>query len=242
MFRILKQKEAATYYEKYYPKLMKLWESAQYYDPRSELLIKLGTGRWKNKKILDVGCGTGKVLKDAKIIENNRVYGIDISRPFLEKARRKGIITMRFDINKKDRFPYPEKSFDCIVLLDVLEHIYYPRRLIKNCSAALKRGGTLILTLSKRIGGEFSVNKAKSMEMQLKKVYAGNVPDEARRFVDFNFMTTKELKRILSAEGLRIVRMHGYNWKWNTLSSAEKQKLWKNPMRSKNVLYVIKKS
>jgi len=70
-------------------------------------------------RILDVGCGSGTL----NLLKSKKVYlaGTDLSEKALEKALIAGydevVLCDSFDI------PYPDKSFDYIVSLDVLGHI-----------------------------------------------------------------------------------------------------------------------
>ncbi len=96
------------------------------------------------KKILDVGCGDG--FFDELLIKNFdcEVYGIDISRKILNAAKRRGIKTIKHDLNK---FPWPIKEkFDYIVAGDIIEHLYDGTSFVKECRRLLKKGGKLIIS------------------------------------------------------------------------------------------------
>ncbi len=81
------------------------------------LLIKLYL---KPRKLLDVGCGTGVLVKHLRNMGVD-AYGVEISNYALEMAPeevkpflKKGDIT---------RLPFEDNSFDTVVTFDVLEHI-----------------------------------------------------------------------------------------------------------------------
>lgn len=85
---------------------------------------------------LDLGCGDGlllSILKERGIIGK----GMDISEEGVEKAKSKGIDASVFDFNAK--LPFANDSFDIVISLDVLEHLYAPENLIKEAVRVSKR-------------------------------------------------------------------------------------------------------
>lgn len=86
--------------------------------------------------VFDLGCGDGLLLyllKERGIVGT----GMDISEEGVEKAKSKGIDASVFDFNAK--LPFPDNSFDIVVSLDVLEHLYAPENLIKEAVRVSKR-------------------------------------------------------------------------------------------------------
>lgn len=79
------------------------------------------------KKILDVGCGEGKVIKR---VGNGKIkfVGIDISREAVEKARKenRGEKFLVGDIFEADRLV--KGDFDLVMCLEVLEHLEKPKK------------------------------------------------------------------------------------------------------------------
>jgi len=79
--------------------------------------------------VLDLGCGDGLFLK---MLKNKGIkgIGIEVSEVAIEKARAKELDIKKFDftINK---LPFPDNFFETVVLLDVLEHLYQPKKVLK---------------------------------------------------------------------------------------------------------------
>ncbi len=91
---------------------------------------KMVVDNFKEKSVLDVGCGDGFLLK--KLLEKNKdvkVLGLDISPIALEKAKENGIECKLFDIT--ERLPFENNSFESVLLLDVLEHMFQPKPVLK---------------------------------------------------------------------------------------------------------------
>src|SRR4030042_528600 len=105
---------------------------------RGNLFSRLiGTG----KKVLDLGCRDGTLTR--YFTEGNDVTGADIDSEALENTRRDlGIHTIRFDLNA-GRWPIEAASFDIVVAAEVLEHLYFPERVLERVVRLLRPGGML---------------------------------------------------------------------------------------------------
>lgn len=98
----------------------------------------------KKLKILDVGCGSGKLMDDLK--DFGRVSGVDSSKKALTFCEQRGLRNIyRADIS--DKLPFPEETFDLALLLDVLEHTEDDGKVLRNLERVLMKEGFLILTV-----------------------------------------------------------------------------------------------
>lgn len=103
----------------------------------------------KNKKMLDIGCGGGFLLKifqekgwkvqgldviDSLVEYGRRVMGIPIDKLNFETAGRKKLI---------GKYGY----VDLVVLTDALEHFFEPFQVLKKIRHMLKNDGVLFLTV-----------------------------------------------------------------------------------------------
>lgn len=93
------------------------------------------------RKILDAGCGTGAAFP--VLAPFGAVMGVDVSPEALQFAKKVGEKTKKASVMK---LPFPKKSFDAVVSLDVLYHAW-----VKDYHAALaeyvrvlKPGGILL--------------------------------------------------------------------------------------------------
>jgi phosphatidylethanolamine/phosphatidyl-N-methylethanolamine N-methyltransferase len=112
-------------------------------------------------RILEVGIGTGLSLPDYK--RNNRVVGIDISEPMLEKARerveRQGLRHVEaIEVGDAEQLDFPDASFDVIVAQYVVTAIPDPERALNEFVRVVRPGGEIILTT--RIGAEGGLRAA----------------------------------------------------------------------------------
>lgn len=84
--------------------------------------------------ILDVGAGHGDF---ADIFEGKNYYSLDIV-PYAE-------VDLVCDLGQT--IPFRPGTFDAVVLMNVLEHVYENRGLVQNIAKILKPGGKLIITV-----------------------------------------------------------------------------------------------
>lgn len=87
-----------------------------------------------NKTILDIGCGTGFLLKELQNF--GRVYGIDCAPKALDYCRKRGLKNVKKG-NILD-IPFGDNQFDIALALDVLEHVEDDDRALREINRVLK--------------------------------------------------------------------------------------------------------
>lgn len=98
--------------------------------------------------VLEIGCGAGGTLSYLKTnCLARHVVGIDIARSQVEIALQQGV-DEAFVSNLDDLEDILHgRTFDAILMLDVLEHLVDPWSVLKRVSAFLKTGGRIYLSL-----------------------------------------------------------------------------------------------
>jgi len=125
------------------------WESAGEHSHHTFLLpavMSLIPSR-KSLSVLDAGCGSGYLtMKVAEL--GNDVTGIDSSPNGIRLARL-AYPGVRFEIGSiyddLQKFA-PPKGWDLIVAVEVIEHLFSPKRFLENMHRHLRPGGTLLLS------------------------------------------------------------------------------------------------
>lgn len=77
--------------------------------------------QYKDKKVLEIGCNKGYLLKALQDLGFRDLYGIDLCEDDLKKARKRtGLNTLK----KEDLFMHlQDNKYDLIICKDVMEHI-----------------------------------------------------------------------------------------------------------------------
>lgn len=98
------------------------------YQHKLQIVLKNIINRKGN--LLDVGIGYGFI--EELIIKNNvrlNLYGVDISKYSITNAQKK--FKGQFAIGNISKIPFNTIRFDCILLLDILEHLT-PQNVVKS--------------------------------------------------------------------------------------------------------------
>lgn len=93
-------------------------------------------------KVLDYGCGTGKLTE---LIETDNYTGVDIDKESINEAKKNHPNYSFFELNEFTGLKGNLK-FDTIVSMAVIEHVKNPEEFLKNLSKYLKEGGCIVLT------------------------------------------------------------------------------------------------
>jgi len=96
----------------------------------------------QKSRLLDIGCATGRFLRDCREKFGCDVYGVEIDKDAADYARdHNGINIYNGDFLNNN---FPSDYFDCITTWWFLEHTHSPRRVMEEINRLLKRGGFVI--------------------------------------------------------------------------------------------------
>ncbi len=99
-----------------------------------------------SKKTLEFGCGTGEF---SSLVKNNlktEAWAVEIDKIAAEQASKKLDKVICADAHES-LARLPDKSFDCIIFFDILEHLIDPYSLLENIKPKLTDNGVVIASI-----------------------------------------------------------------------------------------------
>lgn len=147
------------------------------------------------KRVLDVKCGKGLLLPQLKG-KRCEITGIDV---FASENVDNGFAAyQQLDLDKKPHIPYPNESFDVIILADLIEHIKHPISILYEVRRVLKQDGIVIVSTG-------------NIALWLYRILLlmGNFPYGKRGVLDETHMhlyTLSTLSQLMRRVGFRIMR------------------------------------
>jgi SAM-dependent methyltransferase len=149
-------------------------------------------GPAKGRKMLELGCGIGTFLADARDA-GWQMSGLEINPEFPGFCRDElGIEDVKCGVIADP--PFPQGSFDAVAMLDVLEHMYDPMTAIRQCVQLLKPGGLLVVK---------SPNGAMQLRKERLKKRLGRGNGYVAHIGHLNQFTPKTLSFAFEKAGLR---------------------------------------
>jgi len=98
-------------------------------------------------RLLDIGVGDGvyEKLLPTPVRGRLKIYGIDISSNQLLRAKPFLKVGKVVDLNVQ-KIPYKKNFFDIVLVSELLEHVFFPEKIISEALRVLKKDGYLIIT------------------------------------------------------------------------------------------------
>lgn len=136
----------SSQYEYAYQDSTPVHHHAYLIEPLLELLSSIKPSSVSKPRILDLGCGNGS-LSHLIAMQGYEVVGVEDSESGVNYARQTFPDCHFIHASIYD-LPYAEleNSFDIVISAEVIEHLLYPRELVRAAQKCLKPNGRLILT------------------------------------------------------------------------------------------------
>ncbi len=132
-----------TFYATYFRHEETHWWFRWRYELISQVVGGLNLDRRADYRILDAGCGTGQMLQH--LGHFGRAVGVDTSPEAIRFAATRAadnlVLGSILDL------PFADGTFDCVLSLDVIEHVDDDVELVRHLAQVLKPGGHLVLTV-----------------------------------------------------------------------------------------------
>jgi ubiquinone/menaquinone biosynthesis C-methylase UbiE len=156
--------------------------------------------------VLDVGCGdaqkTGSWVHD----HGGQYTGVDVSSTAVERARKAGFEAQT--VESADKLPFPDDSFDSVVCIEVLEHLFAPHATTAEIRRVLKPTGVFIATVP---NAEHIRDRLDMLAGQWQPRGDSLGRSEPWRSPHIRFFRCSSLLAMVEQAGFTDVSVHGYN-------------------------------
>jgi 2-polyprenyl-6-hydroxyphenyl methylase/3-demethylubiquinone-9 3-methyltransferase len=101
---------------------------------------------WGGQTVLDLGCGGG-FMSEALATRGAKVIGVDVSAGAIGIAKRHAAssgLPIRYLVASGEELPLPDASVDCVVCVDVLEHVHSLDQVLDEIRRVLRPGGVFL--------------------------------------------------------------------------------------------------
>ena len=122
-------------------------DGVQYYNLLRDDVIKFIPQNIHLDSVLDVGCGEGINLEYLKKVKGaGKVTGVEINKEIAQKAETRADIIINQSIEDPE-LHLPQREYDLILCMDVIEHLYDPWTVLKKLAFTLKPNGIIISSI-----------------------------------------------------------------------------------------------
>ncbi|MDE2025340.1 MAG: class I SAM-dependent methyltransferase [Patescibacteria group bacterium] len=156
-----------------------------YWDNLQHILPEKGKDKLK---LLDIGCGNGFFLEEAKKQGIGYVYGIEPGKPLVKRARMDIRPNIKTDLLRPGLFP--NNYFDIICCFHTLDHCIDPNEFIRLSYKMLKKGGYAFFVTHTTNGLSVKLFGEKSPIFDVEHIYLFNEETLAKMFRQNKFIKT----------------------------------------------------
>ena len=157
----------------------------------------------KDKKVLDVGCADGTLMKFLKDNKNINIRGLEISKEKVQECIAKGLTVIEGNA-EKDLKQFPEKSFDYVVLSQTLQAFLNPEVVM---SELLRVGKKAIVTIPNFGYWKVRLHLLTKGTMPITKT----LPDEWYNTPNLHMCTIKDFVYFVKSKNFKIFKSLALN-------------------------------
>jgi ubiquinone/menaquinone biosynthesis C-methylase UbiE/uncharacterized protein YbaR (Trm112 family) len=117
---------------------MKIFKKLGFWDESGEAARYIPSK--KDHIVLDLGCGNGV---SAANIKGKFVVGLELSEAQMVRAKKR-YTEVNYVAADAQFLPFKDGTFDLVVAINILHHVYKPKKVLKEIHRVLKEGGRLL--------------------------------------------------------------------------------------------------
>ncbi len=157
-----------------------------HYAAALELMPRPSPGR---DRLLELGAGHCEIAQMLRR-QGWQVHAADLERDYVAEAMVLGFLATRLDLN--EGVPFPDGSFDLVVMLEVLEHVVRAERALEEIWRVLSPGGHLLLSTPNHAFYKSRIRALKGRPLGMEGEH-------------YRFFVKIQLESLLAASGFRIL-------------------------------------
>lgn len=164
------------------------------------------------KSVLDIGIGSGFFSRFCMSNKAKKIISVDFADPIIEYHRQNNP-DFRLVQADAQNLPFKNESFDTVLALDIIEHLYSPLEFLNEINKVLKKGGQLILTTPNTANVFEKTLKTllKPPLIALRKIFPKYLQEKPHATTHVKEFSVRELSSLLKKGGFRICTFDTYN-------------------------------
>ena len=156
-----------------------------------------------NKKVLDVGCADGTLMKFLKENKNVNVRGLEISKEKVQECIAKGLTVIEGNA-EKDLKQFPDKSFDYVVLSQTLQAFLSPELVLDEL---LRVGKKAIVTIPNFGNWKVRLHLLFKGTMPITK----SLPEQWHSTPNLHMCTIKDFVNFIKSKEIKMIKTLALN-------------------------------
>ena len=156
-----------------------------------------------NKKVLDVGCADGTLMKFLKENKNINVRGLEISNEKVQECIAKGLTVIEGNA-EKDLKQFPDKSFDYVVLSQTLQAFLSPELVLDEL---LRVGKKAIVTIPNFGNWKVRLHLLFKGTMPITK----SLPEQWHSTPNLHMCTIKDFVNFIKSKEIKMIKTLALN-------------------------------
>ena len=156
-----------------------------------------------NKRVLDVGCGDGTLMKHLKDNKNIDTRGLEISKNKVQLCISKSLSVIEGNA-ERDLQQFPDLSFDYVILSQTLQAFYNPEKVIDDL---LRVANKAIVTIPNFGYWKVRLHLLLKGTMPITK----NLPDEWYNTPNLHMCTIKDFYNFCSKKNIELYKSIALN-------------------------------